>query len=226
MKHGLIFDLDGTLVDSLLGIAASLNRALAMSGLPTHPADAVRGFIGNGAQVLVQRAAPPGENESSLTAIGQAFKVDYDLTWPEGTFAYDGNVQLLELLQVQGYPLAVLSNKPHLFTEAIVAQVFPTIRFSVVLGQRAGIPHKPDPTGALEICHGLQLDPARCIVIGDSTMDLETAGNAGMKAVAVTWGYHDRGRLITAGAGLIADHPANLLDILLRVTAEDEESSN
>lgn len=223
MKHGLIFDLDGTLVDSLQGIAASLNRALAMSGLPTHPADAVRGFIGNGAQVLVQRAAPPGEDEFSLTAIGEAFKADYNLTWPEGTFAYDGIVKLLELLQVQGYPLAVLSNKPHSLTEAIVAQVFPTIRFSVVLGQRAGIPHKPDPSGALEISRSLHLDPENCIVVGDSTMDLETARNAGMRAVAVTWGYHDRERLVAAGAERIADHSSNLLALLHRVSAEDEE---
>ena len=223
MKQGLIFDLDGTLVDSLQGIAASLNRALALFGLPTHPAAVVRGFIGNGAQVLVQRAAPIGEDESSLTTIGQAFKADYDLTWPAGTFAYDGIVQLLETLQLEGHPLAVLSNKPHSFTEAIVMQVFPTIRFSMVLGQRAGIPHKPDPTGALEISHSLQLDPANCIVVGDSTMDLETARNACMKAVAVTWGYHDRERLIATGAVLIADHPSGLLALLHRVSAEDEE---
>lgn len=223
MKHGLIFDLDGTLVDSLQGIAASLNRALALSGLPTHPAAVVRGFIGNGAQVLVQRAAPHGEDESSLTAIGQAFKVDYDLTWPAGTFAYDGIVQLLENLQFQGFPLAVLSNKPHPFTEAIVAKIFPTIRFSMVLGQRAGIPHKPDPTGALEISHSLQLDPANCIVIGDSTMDLETARNAGMKAIAVTWGYHDRESLIAAGAERLADHPASLLALLFQASMVNQE---
>lgn len=211
MKYGLIFDLDGTLVDSLQGIAGSLNRALAMFGLPMHAPEVVRGFIGNGAQVLIQRAAPKGANEALLAKIVQAFKSDYDLTWPEGTFAYEGIVELLESLQNLGYPLAVLSNKPHPFTETIVAQLFPAIRFSVVLGQRDGIPHKPDPAGALEIGHSLQLGPENCIVIGDSTMDLETAHNAGMRAVAVTWGFHDRDRLVAAGAGVLADQPMDLL---------------
>ncbi len=218
MKYGLIFDLDGTLVDSLLGIAASLNRALALSGLPTHPPERVRGFIGNGAQVLVERATPVGSDETVLTIVGQAFKADYDLTWPQGTFPYDGVVELLESLQAQGYPLTVLSNKPHPFTEAIVEKVFPAIHFSVVLGQRTGIPHKPDPTGALEISSRIHRGPGNCIIIGDSTMDLETAHNAGMSAIAVTWGYQDRERLVAAGAQLIANDPAGLEMLLLTPT--------
>ena len=221
MKDALIFDLDGTLVDSLRGIAASLNRALAMFDLPQHSPEVVRGFIGNGAQILIQRAVPRGPEDLGLTEICQAFKSDYALTWPEGTFAYDGIVQLLESLQAMGYPLAVLSNKPHPFTETIVTQVFPTIHFSVVLGQRDGIPHKPDPAGALEVCHKLRLEPANCTIIGDSTMDLETAHNAGMNAVAVTWGFHDRECLVAAGAGLLADNPSQMLEILLRISARN-----
>ena len=210
MKQGLIFDLDGTLVDSLHGIAASLNLALAASGLPTHPPEVVRGFIGNGARVLIRRAAPVDADQSLLDTLEQAFKVDYDLTWPTGTFAYDGIVDLLEILQSRGYPLAVLSNKPHPFTVAMVSRMFPNIRFASVLGQRAGIPHKPDPAGALEISVVLEMLPRDCAVIGDSTMDIETARNAGMRAVAVTWGFHDRERLIGAGADVMADTPAAL----------------
>ena len=213
MKQGLIFDLDGTLVDSLRGIAASLNHALAASGLPVHANAAVRGFIGNGARILIRRAAPEDADEGLLDTVEQAFKGDYDLTWPDGTTAYDGIAGLLESLQHRGYPLAVLSNKPHPFTETIVSQIFPTVRFAAVLGQRAGIPHKPDPAGALEIAHSLHLCPEDCIVIGDSTMDLETARNAGMRAIAVTWGFHDRDRLVAAGANLIAEDPAGLLAI-------------
>ena len=214
MKQALIFDLDGTLVDSLRGIAASLNQALAASGLPVHPPEAVRGFIGNGSRILIHRAAPTDADEALIDQVEQAFKADYDLTWPDGTTAYDGIIELLESLQHRGYPLAVLSNKPHPFTETIVSRMFPTIRFAAVLGQRAGIPHKPDPAGALEISNSLHLRPEDCIVIGDSTMDLETARNACMRAIAVTWGFHDRERLVAAGADLIAEDPAGLLEML------------
>ena len=214
MKQALIFDLDGTLVDSLRGIAASLNRALAASGLPNHPEAAVRGFIGNGSRILIQRAAPLDADEALLLQVEQAFKTDYDLTWPAGTTVYAGITDLLESLQASDYPLAVLSNKPHSFTAAIISRLFPTIRFAAVLGQRTGVPHKPDPAGALEISTSLHLRPQDCIVIGDSTMDLETARNAGMRAIAVTWGFHDRKRLVTAGAEVIAHDPAALLQLV------------
>lgn len=199
---------------SLRGIAASLNQALAASGLPVHPDTTVRGFIGNGSRILIQRAAPADADEALLHTVEQAFKADYDLNWPDGTTAYDGITELLESLQTRGYPLAVLSNKPHPFTETIASRMFPTIRFASVLGQRAGIPHKPDPAGALEISNSLHLLPEDCIVIGDSTMDLETAHNAGMRAIAVTWGFHDRDRLVAAGAEFIANDPASLLAML------------
>jgi phosphoglycolate phosphatase len=210
VKHGLIFDLDGTLVDSLQGITASLNQALTLSGLPVHPPAAVRGFIGNGARILIQRAAPAGSPVDLLDRLEQAFKTDYDATWPSGTFAYDGIQPLLETLQVRGYPLAVLSNKPHPFTVAMVSRLFPAIRFSPVLGQRPGIPHKPDPAGAIEAARSMDRLPESCVVIGDSTMDVDTARNAGMQAIAVTWGFHDRERLVAAGAEYLADSPDEL----------------
>lgn len=214
MKLGLIFDLDGTLVNSLQGITVSLNHTLAELNLPTHSLEIVRGFIGNGARILIERAAPVGTAEALLHSLEQAFKSHYDLTWPAGTFPYTGILGLLETLQDRGHPLAVLSNKPHVFTEIIVSQLFPTIHFAAVLGQRAGIPHKPDPAGAHEISRTLQLPPSHCIVIGDSTMDLETAHHAGMRAIAVTWGFHERKRLLTAGADFLADDPAALLEVI------------
>ena len=213
MKTGLIFDLDGTLVDSLQGISDSLNLALTASGLPVHPPAVVRGFIGNGARILIQRAAPPDASEELLDTVEKAFKADYNSTWPSGTFVYDCVIDLLETLQTRGYPLAVLSNKPHPFTEAMVSQMFPSIRFSSVLGQRPGIPHKPNPAGALEIAKALRRLPENCAIIGDSTMDIETARNSGMRAVAVTWGFHDPGRLIAAGADVMVDAPEELLAV-------------
>lgn len=213
VKTGLIFDLDGTLVNSLQGIADSLNQALTASGLPTHTASAVRGFIGNGARILIQRAVPADASADLLDTVEQAFKIDYAATWPTGTQVYPGIADLLERLQSRGYPLAVLSNKPHPFTVAMVSQMFPTIRFSSVLGQRLGIPHKPDPGGALEIAGLLQRLPGNCAIIGDSTMDLETARNAGMCPIAVTWGFHDRARLTAAGAEIVVAAPSELLSL-------------
>lgn len=211
MKNGLIFDLDGTLVDSLKGIAASLNHALAASGLPTHPSSAVRGFIGNGARVLIQRATPADASDGLLDSVEMAFKTNYDSTWPDGTVTYPGIDGLLQSLQTRGYPLVVLSNKPHPFTEAMVSRMFPTIRFTSVLGQRPGIPHKPDPAGAIEVAGSMGRLPQDCAVIGDSTMDVETARNAGMHAIAVTWGFHDRERLVAAGADFLVESPIELL---------------
>jgi phosphoglycolate phosphatase len=215
-RQGLIFDLDGTLVDSLPGIANSLNRALDGLHLPVHSLQAVRGFIGNGARMLVSRAAPSGADESVLERLEQAFKTDYDLTWPQGTAAYPGVVGVLVELHRRGFPLAVLSNKPHAFTTAMVSAMFPEVSFAAVLGQRPGIPHKPDPAGAVEIATMLDLPPQACTVIGDSTMDVETARRAGMRAVAVSWGYHDRDALCAALPFVMIDSAGELLGLLDR----------
>lgn len=117
---------------------------------------------------------------------------------------------MLDELRQSGFAMSVLSNKVHAFTVEMVRSIFPAIHFSAVLGQREGIPHKPDPAGALQIANTLGTSPENCVVIGDSTMDLQTAANAGMRAIAVSWGYHDRDRLLAAGAETIIDSPAEL----------------
>jgi phosphoglycolate phosphatase len=215
MNRALIFDLDGTLVDSLPGITHSLNLALTGLNLPTHSPEAVRGFIGNGSRVLVTRAAPEGSEIERIDSLENAFKIDYDVSWPAGTFPYPGIVELLENLQALKIPLAVLSNKPHPFTDAIVARLFPEIRFSAVIGQRDGIPHKPNPTGALEIAATFGLEPENCLLIGDSTIDLETGRNAGMRTVAVNWGYHDVAALISANPNHLVAAPEAILDLVV-----------
>ncbi len=211
MQRALIFDLDGTLVESLPGIAASLNRSLALHGLPGHGDAAVRGFIGDGARMLVTRALGPGalvHIESML----RCFAEDYAVSWQLGTRPYEGITDLLADLRQRGVPLAVLSNKPHTFVAEIVAKLFPEHTFAAVLGNREGLPHKPDPAGALEIAATLGIVPQNCILIGDSTMDLETARRAGMASIAVTWGYHDRERLL--GADRIAEDVGKLAGLL------------
>jgi phosphoglycolate phosphatase len=206
----LIFDLDGTLVDSLPGIAASLNRALAGKGLGAHSLQTVRGFIGNGTRVLARRAAGEDASEELVGELEQCFKADYDLTWPEGSTAYPGIRELLEELRRRNFPLAVLSNKPHPFTVAMVGRIFPDVAFAAILGQRPDVPHKPDPAGVHEILGLLKTDAAASILIGDSTMDLETARRAGMRAIACGWGYHDADRLRVSGADRVAADVATL----------------
>jgi phosphoglycolate phosphatase len=198
--RALIFDLDGTLVESLPGIAASLNRALIQHGLPGQSHANVRGFIGDGAIKLVQRALATVSRIDITDSVLKNFAADYAVSWPRGTSVYPGILGLLQQLEVQAIPLAVLSNKPHPFTAEIVGKLFPNTHFAAVLGNKDGLHHKPDPTGALQIANTLGVASEDCIIIGDSTMDLETAKNAGMKSIAVTWGYHDRDRLITADA--------------------------
>ncbi len=219
MKPCLIFDLDGTLVDSLPGIAGSLNRTLSAHGLPGHSDAAVRSFVGDGLKMLIQRAAPTGADPGLIDSLVALFKKDYDLSWAAGTTPYPGIQGILQELQRDGYSMAVLSNKTHDFTRTITHAVFPLVHFAQVLGQQDGIPHKPHPEGALRIANALGCAPGHCVVIGDSTMDLETAENAEMQAIGVAWGYHDRARLLAAGANRIAESPAELPAMLAGFSA-------
>ncbi len=214
MKPCLIFDLDGTLVDSLPGIAASLNRTLTAHGLPGHSDAAIRSFVGDGLRMLVQRAAAAGADAALIDSLVALFKKDYELSWSDGTRAYPGIHHLLAELQKDGFRMAVLSNKTHDFTQAMTRGVFPNIHFAEILGQRDGFPHKPDPAGALQIATAFGTAPENCVMIGDSTMDLQTAANAGMQAIAVAWGYHDRARLLAAGATRVIENPSELPALL------------
>lgn len=210
--NALIFDLDGTLVESLPGIAASLNRALSLHGLPSHSHAAVRSFIGDGAKMLVTRALAGVARLDLLDSVLKSFAEDYAVSWPSGTAVYPGIPQLLENLNARSIPLAVLSNKPHPFTVEIVEKLFPENTFTTILGNRDDKPHKPDPSGALEIAAALGVSSENCTLIGDSTMDLDTAENADMKSIAVTWGYHDRAQL--SAADRIVDSVSELTNAL------------
>ncbi|WP_411826827.1 HAD family hydrolase [Luteolibacter sp. AS25] len=208
----LIFDLDGTLVESLPGIAASLNSAMAAHNFTDHSHTAVRTFIGDGAQMLVRRALPGGADDELQASVLEHFGNEYGRAWLAGTEVYPGILELLAELKSSGIPLTVLSNKPHSFTVEIVEKLFPEGTFEIILGNREDLPHKPDPQGALEICRELGIAAADCTLIGDSTMDLDTAKNAGMKSIAVTWGYHDRERL--SAADEITDNVESLARLL------------
>jgi len=214
MKPGLIFDLDGTLVDSLPGIAASLNRALERCGLPSHPHHDVRRFIGNGSYELARKAMPEDSTNGDILTVESAFKDDYAITWPQGTAPYDGIRECLDTLATASFRLAVLSNKPHPFTVEIVQRLFPGLHFDPVFGQRPDTPRKPHPDAALQIARHWGFTAERCRFIGDSTVDLETARAAGIPAIAVGWGYHDPSALLAAGATSVVEKVTDLADSL------------
>lgn len=207
---GLIFDLDGTLIDSLPGIAASLNRSLEIQGFDPHGHPDVRRFIGNGSYELARRALPEGSPHELVLAVEEGFKQDYAVTWPEGTAPYPGIRELLEKLAVRGQRLAILSNKPHPFTVEIVARLFPGVPFDPVTGQREDLRRKPFPDAALWIAGKWDLLPEQCLFIGDSTVDLETARAAGMPPIATAWGYHDARHLLDAGAAQLLEKVSDL----------------
>jgi len=204
MIHAIILDLDGTLVHSLPGLTASLNRVLSVNRLPLHPEEKVRGFIGNGIHKLVERASPAELDHALLDSLCQQMSDDYAASWKDGSAPYPGIAKTLHRLSQEGIELAVFSNKPHIFCQKMTDTLLPGIAFKTVLGQRDGTAIKPDPAGALEIAKRLALQPDQIAFLGDSTIDIATARNAGMLPIAATWGYHD----IPA---LEAEHPAHII---------------
>ncbi len=214
MIRAIIFDLDGTLVHSLPGIAASLNRTLESYALPTHSESAVRGFIGDGMRVLIERALPHTLPDVNLDAMVTSLKHDYAQTWKDGTSPYSGVIHALHDLKKTDIGTAVLSNKPHVFCKTITDELFPETDFSTVIGQRDGIASKPDPSGALEVARILNTPAAEIAFLGDSTVDLITAKNAGMIPIAATWGYHDTPALQAEKPAFLMDQISDLLAIL------------
>ena len=188
MIRAFIFDLDGTLVDSLPGIALALNRSLTEAGLANYTENEVCGFIGDGMAALVERALGE-QNGAHREAVMAGFQKHYQQAWKEGTTPYPGMMDLLGKLHSEGLPLAVLSNKPHAFTVEIVEALFPPRLFAPVQGHREGFSKKPDPTTALKIVNDWGLEPQEVAYVGDSTVDLATAEAAGLVPLIFSWGY-------------------------------------
>ena len=211
----ILFDLDGTLLDTLEDLATAANRALGTLGLPAHPTDAYRVFVGDGLRTLAERILP-GEQRSAaqVDALVVAFEREYSRTWNERTAPYAGVPEMLDRLTGDGYRMSVLSNKPDAFTRLCVEQLLPHWTFAPLYGQRPGVPRKPDPAAALAIAVELGLDPAEVLYLGDTATDMHTARAAGMAAVGVLWGFRSADELRAAGARHLITHPGELAPLL------------
>ena len=210
--QGVIFDLDGTLLDTLEDLADAVNTALANHGWPTHPLDAYRQFVGNGVTTLIRRAMPEEHRleDALVDEVVVKMREIYSRGWANKTRPYPGIDQLLTALRDNGVPMTVLSNKPHDATAAMVAHFFPANPFRLVMGARPDKPSKPDPTMALETAGFLGLPPTALLFLGDSDVDIRTAIAAGMTPLGAAWGFRGPEELRTAGARAVLRTPEEL----------------
>jgi len=209
----VIFDLDGTLADTLDDIAAAMNAVLERRGLPAHERAAYRLMIGQGLRNLVHEALPASRRDDDEVAAAclDDMMAEYRRHLLDRTRLYDGVAELLARLRDEELGLAVLSNKADELTQRIVAALVEPGTFDVVLGARPDLPRKPDPTAAVLVAERLGVAPARVAYLGDSGVDMRTAVAAGMIAVGVTWGLRGREELLASGARLLLDHPLELV---------------
>ena len=214
MYKAYIFDLDGTLLDTLESLANCYNRALSAHGYPTHEVDAYRYFIGDGAEKCVTRCLPEAARKpQTIARLMATQREDYQITWQESAAPYPGISALLSSLAERRVPIAVLANKDQSFTESCVKYFLPDYRFDPVVGYSLTTPHKPDPTGAKTIAANWGIAPEHIAFVGDTSMDIETANKSGMNAIGVLWGFRTKQELQDAGAKHIVGSPEEILDL-------------
>jgi phosphoglycolate phosphatase len=214
----IIFDLDGTLLNTLEDLCDAVNRVLARNGFPPHPLDAYRYFVGDGAAALFKRALPAArQDEATLHRCLVDFRDDYGRHWNVKTRPYPGIPEMLDALVARGARLAVLSNKPHETTEKCVGGFLVRWRFDVVLGQHEPLPKKPDPAGALAIAARLEVRPDEILYLGDTGTDMKTAVSAGMYPAGVLWGFRTAGELVDNGARSLVSHPMEVVELIQRL---------
>ncbi|WP_163717087.1 HAD family hydrolase [Mangrovibacterium lignilyticum] len=210
---GVIFDLDGTLLDTLDDLTDAVNAVMKKQAYPLHDKQAIRSFVGSGLRSLMQRAIP--EKERSEEMIGQCFgemMTVYRENYKDKTAPYSGIAGLLDWMVGQNIPMAVFSNKADELTKGLVAEKLP-FSFQAVKGMTTEELKKPNPTVALELAAVMDLKPEECLYVGDSDTDMITANNAGMYAVGVTWGFRDREDLISSGARQLIEEPTELMSL-------------
>ena len=218
MKKLFIFDLDGTLLDTVADLGNSCNHVFTEAGFPTHPIDAYYKFVGNGIAKLIERALPAEEaTAENIEKLLPPFRAYYNLHMADDTKPYRGVCELLAELQQKGVAIAVASNKYQAATENLVKKYFPEINFVAVFGQRDNVPVKPDPAIVRDIQQAAGIeDTAEIIYIGDSLVDLNTAKNSNVEFAAVTWGFCPRESLAENNPAHIADTIEELRAVLIK----------
>jgi phosphoglycolate phosphatase len=213
--RAIIFDLDGTLLDTLEDLADSMNDALRRIALPVHPLSAYRQFVGDGAQMLAHRAVPVHRRDPVTVDFAySAYLECYARRWHLKSRAYPGIPELLDHCVTLGLRLAVLSNKADHFTRKVVSALLPHWPWSVIRGQVSGVPRKPAPDGAFAVARELGVAPAECLLLGDSAVDIACARTAGMASVGALWGFRPKSELESAGPDDLANSPAEVSCIL------------
>ena len=213
----VVFDLDGTLLNTLSDLAHSANYALENSGFPVHPIADYKYFIGNGINKLLERVLPENQRtEQDIARIKTLFLSYYDEHLADYTQPYENISELLETLLSKGLKIAVASNKYQKATERLIGRFFPDIPFAAVLGQREGVPVKPDPAIVFDILKIAGCAPEETVYIGDSAVDMLTAANSGVVSIGVTWGFRPQEELEAAEAGYIVASTNEILDIINR----------
>lgn len=208
----MIFDLDGTLLDTLDDIAQAMNAALAVLGAPAHPVDDYRVLVGRGLEVLAFKVLPENRRDGATVAECVALmREEYGRAWARSTKPYAGITELLALLADRKIRTAVLSNKADDFAKITVAHFFPSCRFEMVMGSSTAFPNKPDPAGALHIARSFSAEPETCLFVGDSDVDMQTARNAGMYPIGVLWGFRSAEELLASGAKLLVSTPGEIM---------------
>lgn len=210
-----IFDLDGTLLDTILDLAAATNAALAANGYPARSVDEVRSFVGDGTKKLIARAVPSGTGESNIARVHADFIAYYTAHSADRTAPYAGILDMLRALRARGVKTAVLSNKVDHATRALCDRYFSGL-LDVVAGEREGegIPKKPAPDGVFEIMRTANVTAEEAVYVGDSEVDIKTARNAGIDEILVSWGFRDAALLRQNGARNIVD-TAKELEVLI-----------
>ena len=216
MPHkAIVFDLDGTLLDTLEDLADSTNAALAAMDLPQHPVEDYRYFVGDGLENLVRRTMGPRANDPSQVARGVELALgEYARRWADKSKPYPEIPELLDRLTARGFPMAVFSNKPDEFTQLCVTRLLPSWSFAAVQGATAEFPRKPDPSGALAVAAKLGVAPADVLYLGDTNTDMRTAVAAGMHPVGALWGFRLADELREAGAAVLVKSPMDVLGLL------------
>ena len=211
----ILFDLDGTLLNTLEDLSVAANHVLKKNGFPIHTMEEYRFFVGDGIATLMKRALPEDQrNEGVIRLCIQAYREEYSRNWNVKTRPYDGITEMLDALTSRQLKMAVLSNKPDEFTKQCVNEFFPRWAFGVVIGQRSSLPIKPDPSGAIEIARCLNVSPADFIYLGDTAIDMKTATASGMFPAGATWGFRSEKELQENGARALLKTPLEVMGLL------------